>query len=107
MQDDRAYWIYITGSVFKKTVNLLSIESIPGELIEGQEPPPAAFSTCCAFGVAIQVSQNQCNTLDGTYLGDVDPSKNPCQGTPFFSFGAQSLNEAPHRETLLEQYAGF
>ncbi len=78
LQDDRAYWVYITGSVFKKTVNLLSIESIPGELIEGGEPPPAAFSTCCAFGVAIQVSQNQCNTLGGIYLGDIDPSKNPC-----------------------------
>ena len=45
-------------------------------------------------------SQNQCQSLGGTYIGDVDPSKNPCQGTPFFSFGAQFLDEAPHRETL-------
>ena len=100
---ERAYWVYITGSVFKKTINLLSIESVPGELIEGQEPPPAAFSTCCAFGIAAQVSETQCRSWNGTYLGDVDPSKNPCQGIPWQPF----TQDAPLQEIPLEKFTGF
>ena len=79
---DRVYWAYITGSVFKKTVNLLVIESVPGELIEGEEPPAARFSTCCLFGTATQLGQNQCSQAGGTYIGDVDPAGAPCRGVP-------------------------
>jgi hypothetical protein len=77
---DRVYWVYITGSVFKKTINLLTIESIPGELIEGQDPPnPPKYSTCCYYGYPVPSGQGQCYSTGGLYIGDVAPSPNPCR----------------------------
>ncbi|UCD58123.1 MAG: hypothetical protein JSV16_03135 [Candidatus Hydrogenedentota bacterium] len=82
LKEGRVYWVYVTGSVFKKTVDLLTIESIPDELIEGEDPGPPKFSTCCLYGTAVQLGQNQCQSLGGTFIGDIDPSRNPCQGIP-------------------------
>ena len=82
LQPNRVYWTYVTGSVFKGTVKLLAIESIPGQPTEGNPPGPPKFSTCCIFGVASQLSQSNCNTSSGTYIGDVNPVPNPCQGIP-------------------------
>jgi hypothetical protein len=49
----------------------------------GDEPPaPAMFNTCCFFGTATQLNQNQCMSSGGTFIGDVDPATNPCQGIP-------------------------
>ena len=77
---DRVYWVYITGSVFKKTTNLLTIESIPGELIEGEDPPNTPkYSTCCFYGYPVSFGQNQCQSGGGTYIGDVAPDPNPCR----------------------------
>jgi hypothetical protein len=77
---DRVYWVYITGSVFKKTINLLTIESIPGELIEGQPPPnPPKYSTCCYYGYPVPSGQGQCYSTGGLYVGDVAPDPNPCR----------------------------
>jgi hypothetical protein len=39
LKKDRVYWVYITGSVAKKTVNILNIESVPDEAIGGECPP--------------------------------------------------------------------
>jgi hypothetical protein len=79
-QADRVYWVYITGSVFKKTINLLTIESIPGELIEGQPPPnPPKYSTCCYYGYPVQSGQGSCYSTGGLYIGDVAPNPNPCR----------------------------
>lgn len=79
-QADRVYWVYITGSVFKKTINLLTIESIPGELIEGEDPPnPPRYSTCCYYGYPVQLGQGQCYSTGGRYIGDVAPNPNPCR----------------------------
>ncbi len=77
----RVYWIYICGSVFKKTVDLLSIQSIPDEPVEDEPPTePAKFSTCCFYGAAAQLGEAQCQKSGGRYIGDVDPLSNPCQG---------------------------
>jgi hypothetical protein len=84
LKPNRVYWAYVTGSVFKKTVNILTIESIPGDEIEGGVPSPPRFSTCCFFGTAIQLGQNQCQSTGGTYIGDVDPATGPCQGIPWW-----------------------
>ena len=35
VQLERAYWVYLTGSVDKKTVNILTLESVPDEAIDG------------------------------------------------------------------------
>ena len=39
LKKNRVYWVYITGSVDKKTVNILNIESVPDEAIDGELPP--------------------------------------------------------------------
>ena len=38
LKKDRVYWVYITGSVAKKTVNILNLESVPDEAIDGELP---------------------------------------------------------------------
>ena len=38
LKKERVYWVYITGSVDKKTVNILNIESVPDEALEGEIP---------------------------------------------------------------------
>jgi hypothetical protein len=77
-QAKRVYWAYVTGSVFKETVKLLTIESIPGEATAGNPPGPPKFSTCCIFGVPSQLSSRNCSQASGLYIGDVNPSPNPC-----------------------------
>lgn len=78
VQANRVYWAYVTGSVFKETVKLLTIESIPGEATEGNPPNPPKFSTCCYAGFPAPVSQSQCQSTGGIYIGDVNPTPNPC-----------------------------
>ena len=77
-QQNRVYWNYITGSVFKDTVKILSIESIPDQPSEGNPPSPPAFSTCCYAGFPAAVSQSTCLSTGGLYVGNVNPSPNPC-----------------------------
>jgi hypothetical protein len=75
---ERVYWVYVTGSVFKGTVNILAIESIPGAPTAGNPPGPPKFTTCCFFGTPTQLSQNQCQATGGIFIGDVDPAKAVC-----------------------------
>ncbi len=83
LKSGAAHWVYITGSQFRSTIELLTLRAVPRQRpIPDQNTRPddvtPEYSSCCLFGVCSQLSPANCRTSSGLYIGDTACRPNPC-----------------------------